>query len=193
MANEYCTLAEVKSRLNITDETDDTELFSVIEFVSRWIDRETGREYYSTTATRYFTPEFYDLLIVDDLLSVTSIKTDDDGDDSHETTWSASDYTLLPYNTTSYTTIETTNDGDYTFPVGVKRGVEIVGTWGYAATVPVEIKEATILGAIHVFRHKELAHGLVGNETVGNYRAGKVLGENSVIKNMLDTIPQRLV
>ena len=57
---------------------------------------------------------------MDDLLSVTTLKTDEDGDRTYEITWATTDYDLMPYNATlesqaqPYSHLQTTPDGDYT-------------------------------------------------------------------------------
>ena len=138
MPNLYTTRAQVKARLGITvaDTTYDAILNAVIEAVSREIDQYCGRWFYPVTQTRYFTPASTRRILVDDLLAVTSLKTDEDGDRTYETTWAAGDYDLMPLNALlgsppePYWEIRTTPDGDYAFPC-VARGVEIAGRWGY--------------------------------------------------------------
>ena len=51
IVNGYCTLAELKSALRITDSTDDTLLENAIESASRRIDGYTGRFFYVMSQT----------------------------------------------------------------------------------------------------------------------------------------------
>jgi len=51
ITNGYCTLAEVKAALRLTDSTDDTLLEKSIEGASRRIDGYCGRFFYQTTKT----------------------------------------------------------------------------------------------------------------------------------------------
>jgi hypothetical protein len=187
MANEYATLAQVKSRLDITDTDNDTELESVIEAVSRAIDRDRRTTFYATTATKYYTARWDDWLIIDHLLSVTKIETDDDGDDTHETEWSAGDYYLAP-NSAPYTQIYTTNSGDYSFPIDIKRGVKIVGSWGYSATTPPAINEACILMAMRVWKRRDLIFGTAGNAELGTIEAIAPITRDGEIRTLLDTV-----
>jgi hypothetical protein len=132
--NSYMTLAELKADLGITDTTDDTLLKAVMEAASRAVDDHCHRRFFVESRTRYYTPRYHDLLDVDDLLSVTTLKHDADGDRTYEETWAATDYDLTPFNAPfekkPYTAIETTPAGTKVFPT-VSRGVEIAGSWGY--------------------------------------------------------------
>ncbi|HAM40518.1 MAG TPA: hypothetical protein DCP69_04085 [Candidatus Omnitrophica bacterium] len=136
LTNCYCTLAELKARLTVSDTIDDAALKSVMESVSRLIDTYCGRRFYVETRTRYFTPTSADMLDVDSLLSVTTLGTDDDGDRTYENTWAATDYDLMPLNAPyespprPYTYITVTPNGTYSFPNLVKS-VSILGSWGF--------------------------------------------------------------
>lgn len=173
IVNGYATLAELKARLGISDTTDDTVLEAVIEAASRAIDGETGRVFYATTDTRYFTAEDVDLLFVDDLLSVTTLKTDQDGDRTYETTWSVTDYDLEPYNVTPYTRIQIAHNGIRSFPT-IRRSVEIAGSWGYAATAPDAINEACLLMAARLFKRKGAPFGVLQNPELGTARIPQI-------------------
>lgn len=173
ITNGYCSLSELKARLGITDTNDDTVLEAVIEAASRAIDGETGRVFYATTETRYFTAEDGELLFVDDLLSVTSLKTDLDGDRVYETTWSATDYDLEPYNRTPKTRIQMAPYGTRYFP-SVRRGVEITGSWGYSATAPDAINEACLLMAARLFKRKGAPFGVLMNPDLGTARIPQI-------------------
>jgi len=143
ISNGYSTLAEAKARLGITDTVDDAVLEAVVEAVSRWIDNFCNRRFYrnSSDETRYYTARYSDLLeLDDDLSSLTTLKTDDDGDRTYDETWASTDYDLLPANASldskPYTRIEITPQGSKSFPVNMPKGVEIVGKFGYGATAP---------------------------------------------------------
>lgn len=136
--NGYCTLAEMKARMDVTttDTTRDAFIEQMIEAASRWIDQHTGRHFYALTATRYFTTDDSLALRVPDLASVTTLATDEDGDRTYETTWAATDYDLLPYNDPPYQWLEVAPNGLNVFPA-VRRGVQIAGVWGWPVTVTV--------------------------------------------------------
>lgn len=140
---------------NPGDTTDDAVLETIVESVSRAIDDWTGRRFYAATQTRYYTAVRADRLLVDDLLSVTTIRTDEDGDGTFETTWAASDYLLAPFNAQlesvpqPYTTVLVSPNGDHWFPCGVLRGVEIAGSWGFSSTTPKAVEQACLFQAAH--------------------------------------------
>lgn len=175
MPNEYVTLVEFKARFypaGLVDTTDDAVIDAVREGVSRWIDTSTGRRFYAATQTRYFTGEFGDLLFVDDLLSVTTLKTDDDGDRVYETTWATTDYDLEPFNATlesqvqPYTRIRITPNGNNSFPT-TRKGVELAGSWGYSSAIPPLIREACLLQSIRIFKRKDAPFGVIGSAEMG--------------------------
>ena len=169
------TLSEIRARLGFpTDHTeDDTVLESVVMAVSRLVEGYCGRKFYADTAdaTRYYTAEFADVLFLeDDLISVTTLKTDGDGDRTYETTWATTDYDLEPLNATvdgqPYTRISTTPAGRYTFP-SIAKSVQIVGKFGYAAAVPYPVKEACLLQCERLFKRKDAIFGVAGATEMG--------------------------
>lgn len=136
--NLYATRDAVKARAGLDDTGDDDALDSILRDVSREIEQWTGRQFWAVTQTRYLTARQSDVLLLGaaDLLAVTTLKTDDDGDRVYETTWAATDYDLEPYDAplrsppVPYGEIRTAPNGRYSFPT-VARGVELVGRWGY--------------------------------------------------------------
>ena len=138
--NSYATLSELKAVLGISSTTDDSMMLKILQASSRSIENYTNRRFYSTTETKYFDGAL--TLWVPDLLSVTTLKTDEDGDATFENTFDGTvgtgDYILYgggledSLNLYPRTHIEINPNGDYgSFASGVKRGVEIAGVWGY--------------------------------------------------------------
>jgi len=167
ITNGYCTLAELKWQLDITstDATRDTHLEEVVEGVSRWIDSFCNRYFYADdSATKYFSAVDHDYCVVQDLRSITTLKTDNDGDRTYERTWSATDYDLMPFdqpNDFPYTHIRPAPNGSYTFP-SFRKGVEIVGNFGWAS-VPFPIKQACLIQAERVYMRKDAPFGIAGD------------------------------
>jgi len=169
ITNGYTTLHNVKNMLGVPLDNyeEDGYLEATIESVSRMIDDHTGRRFYATTETRYYTPNDTDEVMVDDLLTVTTLKTDDDEDGTFETTWTTSDYMLMPMNASTngrpYTWIETSGYGDYSFPVNVKKGVQIAGSFGYCATasLPKPVAEACKIQSMRLFKRKDAPFGVI--------------------------------
>lgn len=166
---KYATLAELKARIGTALSANDDALTQCLEAASRAVDGFTGRRFYQDSAqTRYFTADDSGYLEVDDLVSVTTLQTDGDGDRTYEDTWTSTDYDLEPYNAAviafPYTSIQTTPDGDYTFPAGIRKGVKIVGTWGWPS-VPDPVTEATLLLAARLAKRQAAPFGVAELET----------------------------
>ena len=136
--NLYATRDAVKARAGLDDTGDDATLDGILRDVSREIELWTGRQFWAVTQTRLFTARHPCALLLGaaDLLAVTTLKTDDDGDRVYETTWAATDYDLEPYDAplrsppVPYGEIRAAPNGRYSFPC-VARGVEIIGRWGF--------------------------------------------------------------
>lgn len=169
ITNGYATLPDLKRRLSIEDTSEDAVLEQVIEAASRAIDAYTDRQFYATSATRYFTAESSELLFVDDLLTVTTLKTlsaNSSGTRTYGYTWATTDYDLEPYNSTPKTMIQVNPSGAYTFPTD-RKGVEIVGSWGYSSTTPDDINEACLIQAARLFKRKDSPFGVIGTPETG--------------------------
>lgn len=162
---------------DVTDVVDDRRLERAIEGASRGIDNYEGRRFYrnATDETRYYKAAFPDVLFCpDDIGTVTTLATDGDGDRVYEDTWTATDFDLEPCNAAldgeAYTMISRTPDGDYTFPVGVAKGVKVIGKFGYSATAPDAIREACLLMAERLFKRKDAPFGIMGAGSLGVVR-----------------------
>lgn len=142
-----------------------------IQAISRWIDDATSKRFYATTETRYYTPENRDKCSVDDLLSVTALKTDHDSDLDYDYTWEATDYLLMPRNALAdgwpYHWIRRHPSGDYYFPVNggpMILSVELEGSFGFCATgsQPDAITDACVLAVEQLFMRKDAIFGVTG-------------------------------
>lgn len=173
MANEYVSVVDFKDEYAITDGIDDKAIARVVESVSRWVDAYCGRQFFPVTQTRYFTPKSCYVVDVQELVTVTTLKTDDNGDRVYETTWASTDYDLEPYNAALMSPAEpyqrvTVNalNGRYTFQPAIPRSVEIAGSWGMAA-VPPTVKEATLKQAYRIFKRKDAPFAVLGGGNMG--------------------------
>jgi hypothetical protein len=92
----YCTPEQLKSRTGISDSYDDREILAACRSVSRWIDEHCDRTFARRAVTLQLTPCGPYAVETPDIVSVTTLKTDDDADGVYETTWSASDFELQP-------------------------------------------------------------------------------------------------
>ena len=143
----------------------DGKLQSLISASSRMIDKYCGRKFFSSAATQYYDAQSTHEVFIDDLLSVTTLKTDDIGDGSYSTSWAVTDYNLLPYNNTPKTRIQT--NSNRIFPAKLKKCVQISGSFGYSSTTPPEIKEACILQVMRLFKRKDAPFGVSGINQFG--------------------------
>ena len=169
----YASLSEFKAAVGITDTTDDGALQSVLEatdtLIDLYCDRKTG--FGTATETRYYTAEDYEYVLTDDLVSITTLQTDDDANGTYETTWTVgTDYVLAPRNAAldgfPYTEIDTSVTWPRNFPKDVYLGVKVVGVFGFPA-VPAAVKQAEIIQAGAVWNSRTAPFGVIGSADLG--------------------------
>jgi hypothetical protein len=203
ITNGYITQAELIARLDpnaeITEtDAEKTQMDHIIEAVSRMIDGHCGRKFYLSTETRYFTPSMSNKLYVGDLMSLTTLKTDNDLDYTYENTWSDTDYDLLPYNAQSntseirpYNAIEIKYNGLYSFFLN-KKSVEIAGVWGFCTATegnsedvcPIDVKEACYLQCVKQYDRRSTPNVTLGPTTFGSIKVPEALDPD--VKKMLN-------
>ena len=187
MTNPYASLNDVKAAARITDNTEDSLLEIAIESSSRDIDAYTERVFFSSGATavaRVYIPQDIYLVETDDIISVTTIKSDTGGDGTFDVTWAATDYQLEPLNglaggiSTPTTRIRAI--GDYLWPIYEPRNVnsnqasvQVTGVFGFSS-VPVAIKQATILASLRAYKRYESPTGVLGFSDMGVVRVGRL-------------------
>jgi hypothetical protein len=179
ITNGYATLAQVKGALRITDNVDDALLEMAIESASRLIDGYTYRYFYNAgTATRNFAAEDSYLVNIDDLVSISELKsTDEIG--SEYTTWLATDYQLQPVNgkqdglNIPYTSILAVDDKLFN-TLGSQALVRITGVWGWSA-VPIAVTQATIIQSSRIYKRLDSPLGVAGFGDLGAIRVGRAL------------------
>ncbi len=132
MANRsYASLKEFKDSLGITASSDDVTILKTLEGATLTIEKYCQRRFQPEHGTKYFTGANR-IWVKPDLLSISTLKTDEDGDGTFENTFTTSDYVLFDLNEYPKTYIEISDNSSYgTFGMGSKKGVEIVGEWGY--------------------------------------------------------------
>lgn len=165
----YITLEQVKGELKLQGESNDAIITGIIEDAEEAIELFCDRQFYATTATRYFRGAGSKLFI-DDLLSVTTFKLDEDGDGTFESTLAATDYVLFPLNKDPKRWVEISDDSDYGgFAAGRKKGVQIVGSWGYSSTTPKPIKRATLMQVCRWYERRKSGYAtIVGAPEMGS-------------------------
>jgi hypothetical protein len=183
LVNAYCSLAEVKASLRIpsADTVDDALLTTAINAASRQIDGICERRFYSETATRVFVPDSSILVDTDDIVSITTLKTN--SGDGFTVTIPSTEYQLEPLNgiaggiSQPFTRIRAT--GAFLFPVYQQRSVnldeasvQVVGVFGWSA-IPDAVKQAAILVSIRTFKRLDSPFGVAGFGDVGIIRVGR--------------------
>lgn len=191
ITNGYTTLAAARAMLGITNSaetTNDAYIETVIEAVSRAIDDYCHRRFFTTTAdeTRYYFPIDWDCCYTDDILSITTLKTDEDGDETYEITWATTDYITKPDNATldglPTTWILVNQNGDYDFPVQ-EKSTQIVGKFGYCtlANVPKRISQVALLESVKEYKQtREAPFNVSGSSDTGTIQATGGFSESSL-------------
>ena len=132
--NCYGNLTRLKSLLDITTTSHDTDLLMLLNVSSREVDKYCHRKFNAESRTKYYDGASTTLdLSNDDALSVMTLKTDEDGDGTFENSLTENtDYYLYPLNTYPKIRVEINSNGNYGgFASGVAKGIQIVGTFGY--------------------------------------------------------------
>lgn len=125
----------------------DDELENAASAISRGIDRALGRTFGrdAEDVQRYYSALDPLSLTIDDLVELTSLETDEDGDGVFEAIWATADYVLHPLNAAldvePYTRIDVHPLGAKRFPTSVPKGVRVTGKFGWPV-VPPQIVEA---------------------------------------------------
>lgn len=177
ITNGYATLEEVKAALRVIDTIDDALIETAIEAASREIDGHTERFFYNAgTETKLFIPTDFFLCEVDDLISVTTIKTRAQGT-AFSVVFGENDFQLEPLNgnvggiDTPFTRIRAI--GDKLFPQfdirdtnAFKATVEVTGVFGFSE-VPKAINQATILLGMRQFKRFDAPLGVAGFGDIG--------------------------
>jgi len=170
ITNGYCTLAEVKAALRVTDSVDDTLIENAIEGASRRIDGYCGRWFYKTSSTAV--PIYpYDQFVVRfpaDLSSTTvTIKSDTAANGTYATTLvQGTDYILEPTDAPlrGRPYRQARMVGGKTFSQEVTPSfptVQCTAEWGWNA-IPDDIREACVLLSMRQFARLNAALGVVG-------------------------------
>jgi hypothetical protein len=179
----YCSLAMLKAALRIQDGIDDSLLELAISSASREIDGSAERKFTSTSGTRVYNPTDPFLLVTDDIVSITTLKTSLDGV-TFDQQWATSDFQLEPLNgvsgglTTPYTRIRAI--GNYLWPTWAvgstaanEASVQITGVFGWSS-VPVAIQQACVILAMRIYKRLDAPLGIAGGfGDMGAMRVGR--------------------
>jgi hypothetical protein len=178
ITNGYCSLADVKASLRITDTIDDALIENSINSASRLIDQYCNRYFYSSAAgeVRYYQANDGFTCWIDDAQSISALETAVTDPTIFDTTWGVGDYQVLPANRTAnggyYPITAITATDNYLFPVWADMAlVKVTGQFGWSS-VPDPIKFACIIQASRLFKRLESPLGVAGVSDMGIMRVG---------------------
>lgn len=172
---DYITSDELKTevRIPLTDTQDDALIARVITSASRSVDLYTKRQYGATATAeaRYYSPWFDEDLnrwvaYIDDIMTVAALAVaiDDDDDNTFSASLTSSEYVLLPRNAAQksrpWTRISILNSA-HSQPLRRPESLRITATYGWTS-VPVTIKNATMLQASRYFDRRNSPYGVEG-------------------------------
>jgi hypothetical protein len=194
----YTSVEEVKDRLGISDTASDFQLQTAVQAAARAVEGFCGRYFFQLAETRTYVPYNIWEQPIDDLVSVTALNVDYDGDGIFETAWVQNvDYELAygPYEfnpnvtgeTRPYTLVRVINAAGggrffpFIWPFSRLDRVQVIGTWGWPE-VPFGIKQATMQVAAEFFKLKDSPFGLAGTSEFGVVRVPK---QNPYIMKLL--------
>lgn len=175
ITNGYTDLATLKARViegtPATDSGRDTQMELVIQGVSRLIDNYCHRVFYKSASdeTRVYTASDRATVYTDDIVSITTLKTDDNCDGIYERNWTVSDYRLKPDNLSPSNRIVIRPYGLKYFPL-FDGGVQVVGIFGFNA-VPDVVREACLLQCNRLWLRGDAPFGVVGSAEMGQATA----------------------
>lgn len=183
VTNAYCSLADVKAALRITDSVDDALIEVSIDAASREIDGYCNRVFYKTTGTRVFQNEDSFVCQTDDIVSVTTLKTSADGS-TYGDTWATTDFQLEPLNGVAGGMVSPATRiravGNFLFPVWSVTGtygnfapVQVTGVFGWDS-VPAAVKQSALILSMRQFKRYDSPLGVAGFGDLGAIRVGRV-------------------
>ena len=174
----YCTLAEVRYDIDLestdADETLERLILAAERAINRYTNRLDGFEADAVASARYFPGSGHSWQFIDECVEITTVAVKDSGTDTTYTDWDtpttmlAGDGDWLPfsggpdyprYEDLPYTGLMCDPNGSYSAFVayGGLPTVQVTARWGYALTVPDDIKEATIMQVARWYKQLQSA------------------------------------
>ena len=189
---DYCTLAELKAALSITDNIDDTVLQTAITSASAWVDGWCYRSFAAAgtavTDRDYIPTGTFQTLAIDDCVEITEVKLDDDLDGTFADTLTAADFQAEPVNSTTgglalpFTRLRPFEDGYWPTFRG-QATVRVSARYGWPA-IPDAVREATIFRASALFTRRDSPLGVAGFGDMGAMRVSRFVDPD--VKSLLD-------
>lgn len=184
MTDAYATAAEYRASIDKVDTSEDAEVLIDLTSVSRHIEKRLAGRFFTkdaSAAVRIYKPRFPNILEVDDIVTLTSIKVDAGRDGTYETTLTAAEYELTPRNAADgpepspYTAIER-----LTGAWANTSRVEVTAVFGWPA-VPAAIKSACIQITAMLRLETPRAQSQVTD-------LGSIVSVNTTARNLIDNL-----
>lgn len=191
ITNGYCTLAQVKAALRITDTVDDTLLEGSVESASRLIDGYCNRSFWNQgSATRVYTSRDPYFCMVDDFTTLYTLKSSVLTPGVFDVTWNLPSGTATPVDVQleplnaiiegsawSYDRLRAV--GRYFFPTlstnyGQQALVQVTANWGWSS-IPKVVEQATIIQASRLYKRLDSPLGVAGFGDMGVMRVSRAI------------------
>jgi hypothetical protein len=147
----YITSAELKTYGGVSGSGDDTLLAALISAAQKAIDAHCHRSFEETSATRYYATtdrrRGQGLCLDADLLTVTTLT------NGESSVIPSTGYWLEPRNEPPYQMIRLKSS--YVWNFNTDGEISVAGTWGWSATAPDDIKQATKRLATYFYKQKD--------------------------------------
>lgn len=169
-APDYVTTTELKSYLRIGDTVDDSELGYAVTAASRAVDRNCNRQFGLVAAAeaRKYTARWDKdrcryVVEIDDLMTVTGLVVTGEAGaiDVFAKQPGNADLTGQPW---TRLVVDPTST---TLPTLKEDGVTVTAKYGWT-TVPVAVKQATLLQASRLFKRRDAPFGVAGSPELGS-------------------------
>jgi hypothetical protein len=194
LSTNYITNTQLKNTLEIGTATyADDDITVAIGAASRVVDAYKDTKFYPVAETRRYTADVNECSVqIDDLVTLTTLKVDMQGDGSYDTTWTVDvDFYLEPINAAldgrPYNQVTLRPQGGDIWPP-FDYGVQIGGTFGWS-TAPYQVTQATtILAGRYLKRARETPYGIltVGTDAIAAARLGRIDPDVSFLLDNLD-------
>lgn len=177
---DYCTAAELKSQMRVTDTDDDTAVGIAITAASRAIDHSCGRQFglNGSAVARYYRYEGDCVegrlaVKIDDLMTSTGLIVALDVAQAGtyaQTLTLSTDFDLYPWNAAgdnvpwTHLVLRPTAAA---WPVGFARELRVTANYGWSA-VPTIVKQACLIQAARFFVRRDSQYGVAGSPEAGN-------------------------
>lgn len=174
MSTDYTTSAALKATMGVTVATWDADIAAAITAASRAIDRVCNRRFWldaDASQVRYYTPDRVDVLEIDDLVTLTSLKSAPDGATFDDTWVANTDFVLEPLNAAAeqepqpYTRARAHPNGSYLFPTYYPRSVQVTGRFGWSSVPQPIVQATTIMAERLVKMAREAPMGVLAFDT----------------------------